>query len=113
MHERRITPRFALQIPVVLVLPEPGLKISGKTRDIGSGGVFFYVDAPLREHEEVQLLLTLPDDFAVGPIRVACHARILRLEYDSIGSKQGVAAAIQKFDFLTEHQPLKEMVKAF
>jgi hypothetical protein len=102
MHDRRITPRFALHVPIVLLLPNQGLKVHGKTRDIGSGGVFFYMDAPLSEHDEVQLLLTLPDQFSVGPIRVACAARIMRLEHDDLDGKKGVAAAIQKFDFLAD-----------
>ncbi len=111
MHERRITPRFALQIPVLLVLPKLGLQVEGKTRDIGSGGLFFYIDAPLNEHEEVQLLLNLPGQFSIGAIRVACHARVIRLEQDILGGKQGVAAAIQKFDFLAERENSKEIVK--
>jgi PilZ domain len=113
MHERRITPRFALQIPVLLVLPKLGIQAEGKTRDIGSGGLFFYIDAPLNEHEEVQLLLNLPGEFTVGIIRVTCHARIIRLEQDVFGGKQGVAVAIQKFDFLAKDEDSAEIVKPF
>lgn len=99
-QDRRISHRFALQLPITLVLPDTGLKVSGKTRDISSGGVFFYANLPIAEHQEVEVLMTLPYEFAVAPVRVACRARILRVEQDELSGQKGIAAAIQRFDFL-------------
>jgi PilZ domain len=103
-QDRRITHRFALQLPITLVLPDTGLKVHGKTRDISSGGVFFYANLPVDEHQEVELLMTLPYEFAVVPVRVACRARVLRVEQGDESGQRGMAAAIQRFDFLEADQ---------
>jgi len=102
--DRRISHRFALQVPVTLVLPGTGLKVRGKTRDISASGVFFYANLPLSEHQEIELMMTLPYEFAVTPVRVACRARVLRVEQDSLSGQRGMAAAIQRFDFLEAEQ---------
>lgn len=99
-QDRRISHRFALQLAITLVLPDTGLKVRGKTRDISSGGVFFYANLPVVEHQEIELLMTLPYEFAVVPVRVACRARVLRVEQDNLSGQKGMAAAIQRFDFL-------------
>lgn len=99
-RDRRLSQRFALQFPITLVIPDSGLKVRGKTRDISSNGVFFYANLPVSEHQEVELLMTLPYEFAVVPVRVACRAKVLRIEQDEGGGGKGVAAAIQRFDFL-------------
>lgn len=102
--DRRISHRFSLQVPVTLVLPGTGLKVRGKTRDISASGVFFYANLPLSEQQEIELLLTLPYEFAVTPVRVACRARVLRVEQDDPAGPRGMAAAIQRFDFLEAEQ---------
>ena len=112
IQERRISPRFSLQMPVKLVLPGTDLKIPGTTRDIAAGGIFLYADAPLFLNEEIDLLLNLPFQSSLSPIRVACHAKILRLEQETISGEKGIAVAIQKFDFLTADS-LEEMENAF
>lgn len=99
-RDRRLSHRFALQFPITLVLPDTGLKVRGRTRDISSGGVFFYANLPVSEHQEVELLMTLPYEFAVAPVRVACRATVLRVESDGVVGEKGMAAAIQRFDFL-------------
>ncbi|HEY6349391.1 MAG TPA: PilZ domain-containing protein [Candidatus Angelobacter sp.] len=105
IQDRRISHRFCLQVPITLVLPDTGLKVTGKTRDISANGVFFYANLPLIEHQEIELLMTLPYEFAVTPVRVACQARVLRVEHDSLSGQQGMAAAIQRFDFLEGELP--------
>ena len=111
-QDRRLSQRFTLQLPVTLVLPDSGLRVRGKTRDISSAGIFFYANLPVEEHEEVKLLMTLPYEFAVVPVRVACHAKVLRIEQDEFSGQKGMAAAIQRFDFLEADytsQPMEEL----
>ena len=103
--DRRISHRFTLQVPITLVLPGTGLKVNGKTRDISASGVFFYANLPLTAHQEIELIMTLPYEFAVSPVRVACHARVLRVEHDDVSGQKGMAAAIQRFDFLEAEHP--------
>ena len=97
--ERRISPRFALQIAVTVTLPEMGLRVQGTTRDISGGGIFLYADVPVHASDEVELLLTLPYQISSSEVRVACRAKVLRLEQQN-ESRRGIAAAIQTFDFL-------------
>ena len=111
--DRRISHRFALQLPITLVLPDTGLKVSGKTRDISSGGIFFYANLPVVEHQEVELLMTLPFEFGIAPVRVACRARVLRVEKDEFNGQKGMAAAIQRFDFLEAVQTVNRPMKQF
>lgn len=99
-EDRRISHRFTLQLPITLVLPDTGLKVHGETRDISSNGVFFYANLPASEHEEIELLMTLPYEFALAPVRVACRAKVLRVEQNELSGQKGMAAAIQRFDFL-------------
>jgi PilZ domain len=110
-QDRRISHRFALQLPITLVLPDTGLKVRGKTRDISSGGVFFYANVPIVEYQEIELLMTLPYEFAVSPIRVACRARVLRVERDELNGEKGMAAAIQRFDFLQAGHPADQTIE--
>lgn len=98
--ERRLSHRFTLQLPVTLVLPDTGLKVRGRTRDISAAGVFFYANLPVTEHQEIELLMTLPYESAAVPVRVACRAKVLRVEIGDPGNEKGMAAVIQRFDFL-------------
>jgi PilZ domain len=110
-EDRRISHRFALQLPITLVLPDTGLKAQGKTRDISSSGVFFYANLPIVEHQEVELLMTLPYEFAVAPVRVACRAKVLRIEHDELIGLKGMAAAIQRFDYLEAAQSMDRSIE--
>jgi hypothetical protein len=110
-QDRRISHRFTLQLPITLVLPETGLKVQGETRDISSNGVFFYANLPIAEHQEVELLMTLPYEFAMSSVRVACRARVLRVELNELNGQKGMAAAIQRFDFLEAAPPPNESLE--
>lgn len=103
-HEKRISSRFSLQLPITVVLPETGLRVEGKTRDISASGIFLYADLPLAEDEEVELLFTLPYEFSPVQVRVACNAKVVRVESNGADETTGIAAAIQSLDFLTKHQ---------
>jgi len=102
-EDRRIFPRFVVQIPVVLTSPDTSLKVHGKTRDVSAGGIFFFAQAPLNEQQEIDFVMTLPPELTLTPLEVACRARVLRLETDASG-KLGVAAAIQRFEFLSHSE---------
>jgi hypothetical protein len=114
-QERRISHRIALQVPITLELPDSGLKVHGKTRDISVGGVFFYANLPIREQQEVELTLTLPYASSGAPVQVACRAKVLRVEHDAVSGQKGMAAAIQKFHHLgiepTTHESIERLLR--
>lgn len=100
IEDRRIAHRFVLEIPITLVLVDTGLKVSAKTRDISSTGVFLYANLPVKQHQEIELLMTLPHEVSSVPVRVACRAKVLRVEEQSETGSKGIAAAIRHFEFL-------------
>ena len=109
-QEKRLSPRFNLQLPVTLLLPALGLKIQGKTRDISADGIFFYANFPLEQDEEVVLVLTLPpNELSPAPLEVRCRAKILRQESAATGEAKGMAATIQISDFSTQGSVSDEM----
>jgi len=109
--ERRISHRLSLQVPVTLEVPDTGLKVRGKTRDISVNGVFFYANLPVREHQEIELLLTLPYETAESPVQVAFRAKVLRIEQDATSGKKGMAAAIQEFHHFGVAPPTHESLE--
>jgi hypothetical protein len=103
IQERRLSSRFTLQLPIILVLPQFGLKVEGKTRDISAGGIFFYANLPVNEGQGVELMLTLPaGEFSPVPVRVGCRAKILRLENGVVNEAKGMAAAFEAFGFFIQ-----------
>jgi hypothetical protein len=100
MEERRVLPRLSMQIPVVLIFPETGLRFNGRTRDISASGVFFYAGAPVVEQQNVEILMTFSSDITSLPIQVSCKARVMRVERESEAENTGIAIAIRQFNFL-------------
>ncbi|SRR5229473_1839740 len=100
MDERRVVPRLSMQIPVVLIFPDTGLRFNGRTRDISAGGVFFYAGAPVVEQQNVEVHMTFSSDMTSSPIHVSCKAKVLRVVRERIPENTGIAVAIQQFNFL-------------
>ncbi len=94
--------RFFLDLPVsIRVNRKSGWEHGGRTRDASSRGVFFYVDSSFVEGEPVEFILTVPPQITLGaPIRVHCAGRITRV--DRHVTMQGVAATIDRYEFLRE-----------
>ncbi len=70
------------------------------TRDVSARGAFFYLDVKLAEGTPVELTLTLPSEITLTEsIRVRCKGKIVRVVESVDGSKIGIAAAIEQYDF--------------
>ena len=100
--EKRATRRFSLDLPISVRFLDNGRKeLAGHTRDVSSRGVFMYLDAEIREGAPIEFVMTLPPEITLSdPIRVRCAGRVLRV--DKTGHAQGVAVAIDKYDFVSE-----------
>ncbi len=99
--DRRSEQRFPLRLPVLVrsiygqIREEESL-----TRDISARGAFFYLDGKMAEGTPIELILTLPSEITLTEsIRVRCKGRIVRIVEPLNGSKMGVAAAIEQYDF--------------
>lgn len=98
--EKRATRRFFLDLPIAVKFLDNGTyEVTGHTRDVSSRGVFFYLDSEIAEGTGIEFVMTLPSEITfTGPIRVHCTGRIIRVTRD--GKGQGVAVAIEKYDFI-------------
>jgi hypothetical protein len=100
--ERRAAPRTLITLPVRLRTPAEEPEITAETRDISTNGVFFYTEGRLAEGSTLELVLILPSELTAGEKGwVCCQSRVLRVE-KTPGQKFGVAAQIQRMNFLPE-----------
>lgn len=100
--EKRGNRRFSFNLPVEIKFLDNGTyEVTGHTRDVSSRGVFFYVQSGIQEGAPIEFMMTLPPEITLaGPIRVRCSGKVVRVEQN--GQEQGVAVAIDKYDFVQE-----------
>ncbi|HEU4413182.1 MAG TPA: PilZ domain-containing protein [Candidatus Angelobacter sp.] len=100
--EKRSTRRFSLDLPISVKFLDNGRQeLGGHTRDVSSRGVFMYLDAETKTDAPIEFVMTLPSEITLGdPIRVRCTGKVLRVEKTI--PEQGVAVAIEKYDFVSE-----------
>ena len=100
--EKRTTRRFSLDLPIsVRFLNNGRQELAGHTRDVSSRGVFMYLDTAIATDALIEFVMTLPPEITLAEsIRVRCTGKILRV--DKAAQEQGVAVAIEKYDFLGE-----------
>ena len=101
--ELRTTRRFALRLPMSVRYSNGGVhEVDTQTKDVSARGVFFYMDSNLKAGSEVEFTLTLPPEITLTEnIRVRCKGRVVRVD-DQAGTKVGVAAMIDQYEFLAE-----------
>ncbi|MCU1332436.1 MAG: type pilus assembly PilZ [Candidatus Angelobacter sp.] len=100
--EKRSTRRFSLDFPIsVKVLNSCTREMTGRTRDVSSRGVFMYLDTEITPGVPIEFVMTLPKEITMADsICVRCAGKILRV--DKSADAQGVAVAIEKYDFVSE-----------
>lgn len=100
--EKRNTRRFSFNLPVMVKkLGGSSRALQGYTRDVSSRGAFVYLSSEAEEGAAIEFMMTLPAELTMAdPIRVLCSGRVLRVERSD--QKQGIAVAIEKYDFGAE-----------
>jgi PilZ domain len=100
--DKRSNRRFSLDLPVsVKFLDDGAYEVAGRTRDVSSRGVFFYMNSVIREGTVIEFVMTLPSEITLtDPIRVQCSGKVVRV--DRMEDEQGVAVAIDKYDFVRD-----------
>jgi hypothetical protein len=105
LEDRRAAPRFPMRLPMkVKFFNEQPHEENTFTRDVSSGGVFFYLDGFIQNHpgeqESIEFTLTLPLSSALAPdIRVRYTGQVVRIETLPDG-KLGVAARMIGHEFV-------------
>jgi hypothetical protein len=100
--ERRRAHRFELQSPVIVRWKDGAQVREALTvsEDVSSNGIYFILPEGIQDGTPVEVEITLPNQITLaGPVRVRCLGHILRCE-PTQGAKAGMAAAIEKYEFL-------------
>jgi hypothetical protein len=94
--------RFSLDLPISVRFLDTGKsELSAHTRDVSSRGVFMFLETEIAVGAPIEFVMTLPPEITLSePIRVRCTGKVVRV--DKAGQEQGVAVAIDKYDFVSE-----------
>lgn len=106
MKERRSARRFLMSLP----LEVKGQLRSGetfsaetKTRDISFRGLYFVIEREFDSGSPIEFVLTLPKEVTLaGDVRIFCAGRVVRVEKPEAPGTVGVAAVIDRYEFLRE-----------
>jgi hypothetical protein len=97
VDELRSSVRFPLRLPVQVRAEESG--VTGETQDISSGGVLFYMDAPLEAGSIIDFSICMPAHVlgTATDVVVKCTGRVVRCSKH--GDRTAVAAVIDEYRF--------------
>ncbi len=103
-QEHRCKGRFDLFLPISVSVLGSECKLAAVTRDVSSGGLYFYTHGKLHEGDALHLQLTLPDVITqAGDMPVVCAGTVLRIESQD---KEGLSGVAVRIDMLTFVEPL-------
>jgi hypothetical protein len=100
--ERRSSRRFQMKLPLTVRWTNESAigEVVTESREVSSHGIYFLLPKEVRSGSPVEIVMTLPHEVTMaGPVRVRCLGRILRTSAES-GDSFGVAAAIERYEFL-------------
>ena len=100
--ERRSARRFEIRLSLIVRWTRGSAvgEAVTKSRDVSSRGVYFLSPKDIKHGSPVEIVMTLPHEITlVGPVKVRCLGRIQRNELRA-GREVGVAAAIERYEFL-------------
>ncbi len=101
-QERRCMRRFDMRLPALIHLPNGKPEdLPTETQNVSARGLFFYLDRPLSEGSRIEVTLTFPPHVTLtDSLRVRFGARVIRIDDPLPGSRIGVAALIEEYEFL-------------
>lgn len=106
MKERRSARRFLLSLPLEVkgqLSTGETFSAATKTRDISFRGLYFVVDREFDSGSPIEFVLTLPKEVTLaGDVRIYCAGRVVRVERPDSPGTVGVAAVIDRYEFLRE-----------
>lgn len=77
-----------------------GADFRTQTRDVSYRGLYFLADSRLDVGSEIEFVLTLPEQVTQsGDVNIRCRGSVVRVE--STGERMGVAAKINRYEFLS------------
>jgi PilZ domain len=94
--------RFDMRLSAIVKLPDANVdELLTETQNVSARGVFLYLDRPLAAGSRIHVTLTFPPHVTLTePLRVRFRARVVRVEASLPGSRVGIAAAIEEYEYL-------------
>jgi hypothetical protein len=103
--------RFDMRLPALVRIPSIAIdSLLTETQNVSARGVFFYLDRAVAEGSRIEMTMTFPPHITLtDSVRVRFTARVVRVEAPLPGSRIGVAALIEEYEFL-KSAPLQDYV---
>lgn len=102
--ERRESRRFNLTLPLVVKQPlkeGEAVEATAETRDVSFRGLYFTIDKEFQPGSSIEVVMTLPKEITLAAdVRIRCTGQIVRVEKPEESGKRGVAAVIERYEFL-------------
>src|SRR5215469_15833009 len=96
--------RFPLHLPMtVRWTTQSGVsEAETDSRDVSSGGIYFFLSEQIEDGSPVEIVMTLPpEDAPESRTHLRCRGRVQRTEMLET-NRIGVAVQIERYDFFTE-----------
>lgn len=102
-EDRRTARRFLMSLPLEIKASlRTGETVTAETRDVSFRGLYFVVNRELESGSSIEFVLTLPKELTLaGDVRIYCAGRVVRVEKPEIPGAVGVAAVIERYEFLS------------
>jgi hypothetical protein len=100
--DRRAMRRFDMRLPAAVKLAGSAVgELLTETLNVSARGVFFYFDRPVEKGARIEVTMTFPPHITLtDPVRVRFTASVVRTEEPLAASRIGVAAVLEKYEFL-------------
>jgi hypothetical protein len=100
--ERRVIRRFDMRLSAIVKVADGSVdELLTETQNVSARGVFLYLDRTLSAGSRIHVTLTFPPHITLTePLRVRFRARVVRVETPLPGSRVGIAAVIEEYEFL-------------
>lgn len=94
--------RFDMRLPAIVKVADSSVDdLLTETQNVSARGVFLYLDRTLAAGSRIHVTLTFPPHVTLTePLRVRFRARVVRVETPLPGSRIGIAAVIEEYEFL-------------
>jgi hypothetical protein len=99
--------RFDMRLPAIVKVADASVdELLTETQNVSARGVFLYLDRPLAKGSRIAVTLTFPPHVTLtDPVRVRFTAHVVRAEAPLPGSRVGIAAVIEDYEFVRSALP--------
>lgn len=100
--ERREARRFTMNLPLsILPWEQKGDELAVNMRDVSYRGLYFFAGVEFEAGREILFVITLPQNITrSGDVKIRCQGKVVRVDPAENGSLLGVAAKIERYEFI-------------